>query len=476
MSEVVRERKPVLALGGATGFVGRALAVILAQRFHLVGISRTMQAPNDGPIAEWRCADLFDQSATTAALEGVDFAVYLVHSMMPSARLTQARFEDLDLLCADNFGRAAAACGVKQIVYLGGLVPASSATLSAHLASREEVERALSRYGVPVTVLRAGLVIGGGGSSFDMLMRLVRRLPVLVCPAWTQNLMQPIAATDVVQLLAFTVGREVCFGETYDVSTEERLSYRELLALAASELGLRRPMIPVRFFAPGLSTLWVSLVTQTPRELVGPLVQSLKHEMTARDHRLAALAGVKLMSVREAFRAALAERPAPSQSIVPPAVVPKSRPNQAKSLVRSVQRMRLPPGQDAAWASAEYMRWLPRALHGFFSVTVEEAGTCLFRLRGLQAPLLALSPRTSLNAPDQAVFDVHAGLLVAPLQRGRFELRQVLDERTLITAIHDFAPRLPWLLYRYTQAVFHGWVMAAFARHLRRCEAQTQGL
>lgn len=475
MSELAEIKKPVLAIAGATGFVGRALASILAERFSLVGISRTMQTGTEGPISEWRCADLFDQSATVAALRGVDFAVYLVHSMMPSARLTQARFEDLDLLCADNFGRAAAAAGVRQMIYLGGLVPESAAKLSAHLASREEVERALTRYGVPVTVLRAGLVIGGGGSSFDMLLRLVRRLPILICPAWTANLMQPIAASDVVQLLAYSVGREECFGQVYDVATEERLSYRELMAVVASELGLRRRMVPVRFFSPGFSTLWVSLITQTPRELVGPLVQSLKHEMTARDHRLAKLAGLRLMSVREALRLALGESaPAPALSIRPPAsalVVSIVPPRPARSLVRSVQRMQLPLGCDAAWASAEYMRWLPRALHGLFGVAVGSDGVCLFGVSFLRTPLLALAPRTGSNTADQAVFDVESGLLVAPMQRGRFELRQVLDERTLITAIHDFAPRLPWLLYRCTQAVFHGWVMAAFARHLRRSPA-----
>lgn len=453
--------QPTLAIAGATGFVGRAVAAELAKSFRVVGLSRTPPSAASGPISEWRAADLFDEETTVKALQGVDFAVYLVHSMMPSARLTQARFEDLDLLCADNFGRAAAAAGVQQIVYLGGLVP-ESGKLSAHLASREEVERALGRYGVPVTVLRAGLVIGGGGSSFEMLLRLVGRLPVMICPSWTENRMQPIAARDVVQLLAFATGRRECFGEVYDVASPEVMSYRELMQLLASELGLHRTMVPVRFFSPGLSTLWVSLVTQTAPELVGPLVQSLKHEMLARDHRLMELAGVKPMAVRAAFAEAL--RQGPSRVRTPARSGPK-----APSRVRSVQRMALPEGRDAAWAAAEYMGWLPRALRGLFRVDTDASGTCFFRLRGLQRPLLILAPRqAALPCTDQRVFDIRAGLLVAAPYAGRFELRQVLDASTLMTAIHDFTPRLPWLLYRMTQALVHGWVMAAFRRHLAR--------
>lgn len=457
----VSETKPVLAIAGATGFVGRALAKELAEHFQVVGISRGASASSSA-VHEWRQADLFDEEATARALSGADYAIYLVHSMMPSARLTQARFEDLDLLCADNFGRAASRAGVKQIVYLGGLVPDTLGPLSTHLKSRAEMELALGRYGVPVTVLRAGLVIGGGGSSFDMMLHLVRRLPVMICPAWTSNVMQPIAADDVVRLLTYVVAKPECFGQVYDVGVPERLSYRQLMQALAEQLGLKRRFVPVPWFSPELSTLWVVLVTQTPAELVGPLVQSLRHDMLTRDQRLVQMAGIRLLSIREAFEVALKQERQPSA----PSVSAAARPAKTASLVRSVQRMQLPIGRDAEWAANEYMRWLPRALRGLFVVEVDADRTCRFLIRGLPWPLLVLSRRNATSTSDQQIFDISGGLLAVGKQRGRFELRQVLNESTLMTAIHDFAPRLPWAIYRLTQALMHGWVMSAFRKHL----------
>ena len=147
--------------------------------------------------------DSFSVQQTRDALEGADVAVYLVHSMSPNSRLTQGRFEDLDLLLADNFGRAASAAGVQRIVYLGGLMPKEDPSeLSAHLASRFEVEKALGAHGVPVTAVRAGLVVGAEGSSLNILVRLVERLPLMVCPSWTSSRTQPIALSDVVEILA----------------------------------------------------------------------------------------------------------------------------------------------------------------------------------------------------------------------------------------------------------------------------------
>ena len=168
----VQTQKPTLVVAGATGFIGQSLGPILSQDFHLVGLSRSPRK-DPGHYAEFRQADLFSLKDTERALEGADYVVYLVHSMMPSARLVQANFRDLDLVCADNFARAAKMQGVQHMVYLGGLVPDGS--LSEHLASRAEVEDVLRSTGVPVTVLRAGLVVGASGSSFQILLRLVKR-------------------------------------------------------------------------------------------------------------------------------------------------------------------------------------------------------------------------------------------------------------------------------------------------------------
>lgn len=451
--------RDLVALAGASGFIGRALAGKLQQRFRVAALSRGGPPPG-AAFDEWRRADLFNLREATAALAGARHAVYLVHSMLPSARLTQGTFSDLDLICADNFARAAQSAGVEQIVYLGGLVP-QTPDLSPHLRSRLEVESALASRGVPVTALRAGLVIGGGGSSFDIVLRLVRRLPAMVCPRWTLTRMQPVAVDDVVQLLSFAVGNRECYGQTFDVGAPEAMTYRELMALCAALLGLRRRMVPIRLMTPWLSKLWVQLVTGAPGELVGPLVESLRHEMVARDLRLSQLAGLSPTPIREALSRALAERRAN------PAAPRTPRRKRLAGLVRSVQRMRLPAGADAAFAAAEYQRWLPRALRGLVRTRLSETGDTVFSLPLWSRPLLVLA-RAPNNDRDRQLFFIAGGLLAREGQSGRFELRQVLDGHTLLTAVHDFAPRLPWYLYKWSQALFHGWVMAAFRRHLRR--------
>jgi hypothetical protein len=225
-------------------------------------------------------------------------------------------------------------------------------------------------------------------------------------------------------------------------------------------------MVPVPIFTPGLSRLWVSLVTGAPKALVAPLVESLRHEMVARDLRLAALAGLEPTPVRVAMERALAApTPRPAKKPRPERAAKKPR---APSLVRSVQRMHLPEGRDAEWAAHEYTRWLPVALRGLVRVEVDANRDCVFAVFLLGLPLLVLTYAPSRSTPDRQLFFVTGGLLSRGTQRGRFELRQVLDGRTLMTAIHDFGPRLPWFVYVQSQARFHAWVMAAFRRHLAR--------
>jgi uncharacterized protein YbjT (DUF2867 family) len=453
--------KPLVVMAGASGFVGQALAGPLSLHFRVAGIARGA-GPAAAPWAEWRRRDLLNLREAEEALAGARYAVYLVHSMMPSARLTQASFSDLDLLCADNFARAAARAGAEQIVYLGGLVPERPGmSLSSHLRSRLEVQATLARYGVPVTTLRAGLVIGGGGSSFEILVKLVRRLPAMVCPRWTQTRMQPVAVEDVVNLLAFAVGREQLYGQTFDVGAPEALSYRELMEMCADILDVRRPMVPVRLFTPSLSTLWVSLVTGAPRALVGPLVESLRHEMVARDHRLSDLAGLVPTPVHDALGRALA-----ADGRGRPRIDPPRQKSPKASVVRSVQRMRLPANRDAKWAAAEYARWLPIALRRLVRVEVDAEGNIRLFLSCFRAPWIVLLLARERSTPDRQLYFFGDGLLSKKHDRGRMEFRQALDGRTLLIAIHDYSPRLPRFVYLLTQAPFHASVMGAFRRHL----------
>jgi uncharacterized protein YbjT (DUF2867 family) len=451
--------KPRLIIAGASGFIGKALAPLLAERFHVVGLSRSERAAGGG-YAEYRECDLFSMKDTERALNGGDYAVYLVHNMMPSARLTQGDFADLDVVCADNFARAAAHAGIKQIVFLGGLCPNDGA-LSKHLASRVEVERVLAGHGVPVTTLRAGLILGGDGSSFQIMARLVQRLPIMVCPRWTNTRTQAVALRDVVQLINHVVGREEHYSRVHDVGAPEVVTYRELMAMTARALHKRRWFIPSRVLSPGLSRLWISLVTGAPRALVAPLVQSLKHEMVAGPSSLAIEAGLRRTSMQEAIELAIAG----DDGSVPHAFQrPKS--SNGQHSVRSVQRMELPGGWTAERAAIDYVRWLPHFLHWMLRVRRQRGEGFSFVLLPLGITLMTLRHSASRSTADRQLFYVTGGALAPAGSKARFEMRQILGGRTLLTVVHDYEPRLPWFLYVSTQAHFHKWLMHRFAKHL----------
>ena len=451
-----------VAVAGATGFVGRSLVPELAKRHAVIGLGRGVapepdvdakeleEAPEPG--VTWRTCDLFSLYETERALAGVEVAYYLVHSMMPSSRLTQGEFEDLDLLLADNFGRAAGNAGVKRIIYLGGLVPQmEEKRLSRHLASRLEVEGVLGGYGVPVTALRAGLVVGRGGSSLDILVKLVGRLPAMVCPRWTGSLSQPIALDDVTTLLAGCLELEETKGRVCEVGCPEVLTYREMMRETARVMGKKRFMLPVPLVTPGLSRLWVSLVTGSPKALVAPLIQSLRHPMVAEDRWLQERLDLPGKTFAEAL----------DESLRPEGLV-------RQPTARSVQRLPLPTGRDAIWLAAEFAAWLPAGLRGLVRVTRSETGL-EFLAVGLPRPLLELSFRADRSGENRALFEVGGGLLAGKaIGFPRLEFRTMPDERHALAAVHQFSPRLPWWIYARTQAYAHIWVMWRFGRHLER--------
>jgi uncharacterized protein YbjT (DUF2867 family) len=455
-----------IVVAGASGFIGSALAKHIGSKGHLIGLTRSSRK-NIPNYDEVRQVDLFSKTASTNALKGADLAVYLVHSMMPAARLVQADFEDLDALCAENFAQAAAANGVQHIVYVGGLQPLDDA-LSRHLESRKEVENILGSHGVPVTTLRAGLIIGGNGSSLQILFRLIERLPVMVCPAWTNTKTNPTSLDTVTWAIDAVLNKPLQGGRVIDLGSPEKLSYRELMSEASKIMGRKRYFIPVPWVSPALSRLWVSLVTGAPKALVAPLVDSLRHEMVARDDPRYRLEDEPKTSLREMLQRAFSE--SHEQQKAPRAFrsTPKTK---EPDRVLSVQRMKLPRGTDAAWAADEYMRWLPTLMKGLNPLKIiSSGGKHLFRL-GRSGPTLLALERS--DDDQRRVYRVAGGLLAQKSDRGRLEFRQTLDQRTLIVAVHDFAPRLPWWIYRSTQALAHSWVMRRFRMHLRNLDHGT---
>ena len=455
------DEKMRVVVAGATGFIGGALAESLGERFHLIGLTRSSRTHIDN-YAEVRKVDLFSKAATTECLTGAEVAIYLVHSMMPSARLVQASFEDLDLLCAENFASAAAANGIKHIVYVGGLQPADGAT-SRHLESRVEVEQALGSHGVPVTTLRAGLIVGGRGSSFQILSRLINRLPVMVCPSWTNTLTTPVGLGSVVWALGHLLTSPPGTSRVFDLGISEPMTYRQLLATAATSMGASRLFIPVPLVSPALSRLWVSLVTGAPRALVSPLISSLRHEMIARNDPEFRLEGEPQTNIKEVLDIAIQQASDTNE-------VPRAFRSPAKTAnhprVLSVQRMTLPAGRDAEWAAQLYLRWLPGFMHGLLPISVTTTeGKILFRMGKKGPTLLSLKHK---GAEGPAAYEITGGLLAHPNPNGRLEFRTALDGRTLLVAVHEFEPKLPWWFYRCTQAVLHRWVMYRFSKFLKK--------
>ncbi len=465
----MNDDKPSVAIAGATGFIGRALRRALANDYRVIGLTRG--EPPDASV-EWRRCDLYSLLDAERGLAGCRYAIYLVHSMLPSARLTQGSFADLDLVLADNFARAAARCGVEHIVYVGALSPRDGA-LPQHIESRLEVERTLAAYGTRVTALRAGLVVGAGGSWLDVLTRLVRRLPVLIMPRWTRSATQPIALADVVRAVERALSDPRSAG-SFDIGGPDVVTYRGVMERIARVLGVRRPMLDVPFFMTGISTLWIALVTGAPIAFVRPFVRSLRCHMTVGDNPLQRWLSPRALGLDESLRRAIEGEHEEPRVLV--ASRDRQRLREART-VRSVQRLPRPPGRSARFVAEEYVRWLPSAtLPGLRCVT--DGPTVRFHVWPLKKPLLVLTLSCERSTEDRALFYIDGGLLARTdgARRGRFEMRITADGAHVLAAVHDFRPTLPWPIYNATQALVHLAVMKLFGRHLARLGASQRAM
>jgi len=276
------------AVLGATGFIGRALVPELERERDVVAISR------HGPVV----ADATDADALARAFEGVDVVYYLVHSLGASD------FSSVDTRAAETVAREASRAGARQIVYLGGLGD-DAPELSEHLRSRAETARVLAAGDVPVTTLRAAVVVGKGSAGFETIVALVDRLPVMVAPRWVSMPTQPIALADVVGYLAGVAGRDEALGETFDVGGPEVLTYREMIERVARIRGRRRLIVEVPVLSPRLSSYWLHLVTPVRASVSRPLVEGLRNSTVARDDRIRTLLPRALTPFDVAAREAL---------------------------------------------------------------------------------------------------------------------------------------------------------------------------
>jgi uncharacterized protein YbjT (DUF2867 family) len=281
---------------GATGVIGRALLPRLAEEHEVVAVSRSRREPEDG--VRWARADAVSGAGLDTALQGADVAYHLVHS------LGSRDYERQDRVAAGNVSRAAAAAGVKQIVYLGGL-GGDDRDASAHLRSRRETGERLGADGVPVTTLRAAIVIGKGSAAFETILGLVKRLPVMITPSWVSTPTQPIALADIAGYLAGVAGKPETLGEAFDAGGPEVMTYRQMIERIAALLGRRPRIVEVPVLTPALSALWLELVTPVRSSVARPLVEGLRNPTIAREQRLREVVPLDLTPFDVAARHAL---------------------------------------------------------------------------------------------------------------------------------------------------------------------------
>ena len=286
---------------GATGFVGRRLVPALIDAGHEVRAMtrRVREYSGQGEPVE---ADVSNPATLPAALAGIDVAVYLVHA------LDHPDFERRDAEAALAFGQAAAQAGVRQIVYLGGL-GADDIELSAHLRSRRAVEGLLGAGSVPVTVLRAGIVVGDGGISWEITSQLVKNLPAMVVPKWASTRTQPIAVDDVIRYLVGVIDEPLAYGRVFEIGGPEVLTYVEMLKQAAHVRdGRSVPIIEVPLLTPRLSSYWLAMVTDVDVTTGRNLIDSMGTEVIVTDHSIHEIVPGEALSYADSVRRALRER------------------------------------------------------------------------------------------------------------------------------------------------------------------------
>ena len=287
-------------VAGASGFVGQRLCVALHQAGHdVVAMTRNPDRYHGAgtPVH----GDIQDPATLNQAMEGCQAAYYLVHS------LQDTDFEQKDAAGATAFGQAAARAGLHRIIYLGGLGDDAD-DLSAHLRSRREVESLLGTGGVPVTVIRAGIIVGHGGISWELTRQLVEHLPVMITPQWVATRTQPIAVDDVVTYLSGVLEPAAAAGRVYEAGGPDVLRYETMLRrVAAIE---KRPLllVPVPLLTPWLSSLWLTLVTDVDAGTGRALIDSMANEVIVRDQSIRDLIPIQPMGYDDAVRAALRER------------------------------------------------------------------------------------------------------------------------------------------------------------------------
>jgi len=467
---------------GATGYIGgRLVPRLLSAGYRVRCVVRSARKLDTRPWAadpsvEVVECSLEDDKRLSPVMNGCAAAYYLVHSMMAVG----LNYRERDRQLARAFAQSAAAAGVGRIIYLGGLGETGDG-LSEHLKSRREVESALASSGVPVTVLRAAMIIGSGSASFEIMRYLVERLPIMITPRWVQTESQPIAVRDVLHYLVACLTTPDTVGRTLDIGGPDILTYREVMDAMSDALRLRRrAILPVPVLTPRLSSLWIHLVTPTSHRIARPLAEGLRNRVVCRNDDAVRLMKHECMTVREAIAAALGRTAEGKVETAWSDAGPiPGDPDWAGGRVFVDQRrMKISASGDEVFAIVARIG----GNNGYF------AADWLWRLRGAM-DRMAGGPglRRGRRHPDKLAFgdavdfwrvtgvedrrrlELRAEMLLPGVATLTFEVTPMSETACELTQTARFKPRgLAGLAYWYAVAPLHGIVFNGMLHGIRR--------
>jgi uncharacterized protein YbjT (DUF2867 family) len=472
---------PLALVFGASGYIGTNLVPrLLAHGFRVRAAARNPKSieSRDWPGVARVAADALDPPSLPAALAGVDVAYYLVHSMAAGRD-----FGRLDVEAAGHFARAAAAAGVGRIVYLGGLIPPDAT--SEHLVSRRESGDALRHGAVPVTEIRAGIIVGPGSAAWEVIRDLVYHLPAMLTPRWVRCRSSPIALDNLLEYLVRVATLPEVAGRIFDAGGPEYISYDTMMREFAALVGKRPLIVPVPLLTPELSAYWLSLVTAVPASIARALIGGLRHDIPARDDELRALVPQRLLGFRESAQAALeAERAhtVAARWTEGALMFRGHRPDHAFYAKRAsghavstaspaaLWSVLLTMGGDNAyffgkplWRIREWADWLlggPGLVRGRRHPTELRVGDTIdwWTVLGVE-PERRLTLHFGLKAPGSGVLE--------------YEIEPAGDGAQRISVTAYWHPRGIWgLLYWLAFAPAHAWLFAGMTREIaRRAEA-----
>jgi uncharacterized protein YbjT (DUF2867 family) len=485
---------PIL-ITGATGYVGaRLIPLLLERQYRIRAAGRNLEKLRSyswakHPSVECTTADAMDLESMRIACKGCWCAYYLIHSMNPDHR----DFADADRKAAHNMITAAGESKLDRLVYLGGL-GSDDLNLSKHLRSRAEVGQILKTGRVPITEFKAGMIIGSGSASFEILRYLVDRLPIMVTPRWVNTISQPIAIRNVLEYLSSCLEKSETLGQSFEIGGRDILTYRRLMEIYAEEAHLsKRLVIPVPVLTPRLSSYWIHLVTPVPGYIAKPLAEGLRNPVVCKEERIRKIIPQELLDCREAIRLALDETQHhlieskwTDAGVVPPSEWSHTGDPSwsGGTILENKQTMIFHGGQKEAWETIGgiggergwyYANWLWR-LRGFMDRIVGGVGL----RRGRRHPS-DLRPGDALDFWRVVKVDPPHQLLLAAEMKlpGRavldFTIKEIDSNTVEVTQTARFQPRGLWgMLYWYIIYPFHRMVFKGMLSGICRSAGKTR--